>query len=174
MNDTVAFMHKFAKIWPHLDERARRMMAANEAREIGFGGITIVSRACGLSRVTITKAMKELDASPLAPGRIRRSGGGRPSLVALDPELPITLEMLVEPLTRGDPESPLRWTSKSTRVLAAELSANYRSISHEKVAQLLREMNYSLQSNRKTDEGNEHPDWDAQFQHIIPEKLRIT
>jgi hypothetical protein len=169
MNDAAALTHKFAKIWPHLDERARRMMAANEAREIGFGGITIVSKACGLSRVTITKAMQELDSAPLAPGRIRRSGGGRHSLVALDPDLPITLEMLVEPLTRGDPESPLRWTSKSTRILAAELATSYRSISHEKVAQLLREMNYSLQSNRKTDEGNEHPDRDAQFQHINEE-----
>jgi len=169
MNDTVALTHKFAKIWPHLDERARRMMAANEAREIGFGGITIVSRACGLSRVTITKAIQELDASPLTPGRIRRAGGGRPSLVAIDPELPTALEMLVEPLTRGDPESPLRWTSKSTRVLAMELAANYRSISHEKVAQLLHTMNYSLQSNRKTDEGNDHPDRDAQFQHINEE-----
>jgi hypothetical protein len=169
MNDTDALSRKFAQIWPHLDERARRMMAANEARELGFGGITTVSRACGLSRVTITKAMAELDAPPLAPGRIRRPGSGRPSLIALDPELPITLELLVEPLTRGDPESPLRWTSKSTRVLAAELAARYRSISHEKVAQLLREMNYSLQSNRKTEEGNDHPDRDAQFQHINEE-----
>lgn len=169
MNDPTALSHKFAQIWPHLDERARRMMAANEARELGFGGITIVSRACGLSRVTITKAMQELDEPPLAPGRIRRPGSGRHSLVALDPGLPVALEMLVEPLTRGDPESPLRWTSKSTRSLAAELATHYRSISHEKVAQLLREMNYSLQSNRKTEEGNNHPDRDTQFQHINTE-----
>jgi hypothetical protein len=169
MNDTTALSHKFAQIWPHLDERARRMMAANEARELGFGGITIVSRACGLSRVTITKAMQELDEPPLAPGRIRRPGSGRHSLVAQDPGLPVALEMLVEPLTRGDPESPLRWTSKSTRSLAAELATHYHSISHEKVAQLLHEMNYSLQSNRKTEEGNDHPDRDAQFQHINTE-----
>lgn len=146
-------------------------MAASEARELGFGGVTLVSRACGLSRVTITKAIQELGQPPLAPGRIRRPGSGRPSLVALDPDLPITLERLVEPLARGDPQSPLRWTSKSTRTLAGELSAQHHSVSHEKVAQMLRLMNYSLQSNRKTEEGNDHPDRDEQFQHINSEVL---
>lgn len=142
------------------------MMAANEARQLGHGGVSRISRACGLSRVTITKGMRELRDRPLTPGRIRRPGGGRPALVRLDPDLPRTLEGLVEPLARGDPESPLRWTSKSTRALAAELTAQRHSVSHEKVAQLLRHMNYSLQSNRKTEEGNDHPDRDAQFQHI--------
>lgn len=161
-----ALKQKFALIWPHLDERGRRMTAANEARQLGYGGVSKVSRACGLSRVTITKGMQELGAAPLEAGRIRRLGGGRPALLTLDPELPHTLEQLVEPLARGDPESPLRWTSKSTRTLAAELTTEGHPISHEKVAQLLHQMDYSLQSNRKTEEGTDHPDRDAQFQHI--------
>ena len=141
-------------------------MAANEARQLGYGGVSTVSRACGLSRVTIIKGVRELGDPPLAAGRIRRPGGGRPALLSLDPNLPRTLEGLVEPLARGDPESPLRWTSKSTRALAAELTTQGHPVSHEKVAQLLHRMDYSLQSNRKTEEGNDHPDRDAQFQHI--------
>jgi len=144
-------------------------MAASEARELGFGGVSTVSRACGLSRVTITKAIRELDQAPLEPGRIRRPGGGRHTLVERDPDLPIVLEALVEPLARGDPESPLRWTIKSTRALAAELSSQHHRASHEKVAQFLRQMHYSLQGNRKTEEGDDHPDRDAQFQHINEE-----
>jgi len=166
MADVAALTQKFTLIWPHLDERSRRMLAATEAREFGFGGVSAVSRACGLSRVTITKAMHELSEPPLMPGRVRKSGSGRHSLLAHDPILPSILEGLVEPLARGDPESPLRWTSKSTRTLAAELAAQDHSISHEKVAQLLRQMDYSLQGNRKTEEGDDHPDRDAQFQHI--------
>lgn len=162
---------KVALLWPHLDERARRLFAANEARQLGHGGVTAVSKACGLSRVTITKGLQELEEPPLPAGRIRRFGGGRPSLVMLDPDLPSELEALVEPLTRGDPDSPLRWTSKSTRVLAAELAAQHHPVSHEKVAQLLRQMDYSLQGNRKTEEGNDHPDRDAQFRYIN-EKVR--
>lgn len=157
---------KFAQLWPHLDERARRIVAASEAAHLGYGGVSQVSRACGLSRVTLTKAVRELDAQPLSPGRIRRPGAGRPRLVATDPDLPGTLEALVEPLTRGDPESPLRWTCKSTRQLAQQLTEQQHPISHEKVAQLLRAMDYSLQGNRKTEEGVDHPDRDAQFGHI--------
>jgi hypothetical protein len=142
------------------------MTAANEARELGHGGVSLVSRACGLSRVTITKGIHELDRPPLAPGRIRRPGAGRPGLERTDPQLPESLDVLVEPLARGDPESPLRWTSKSTRVLAAELRAQRHPVSHEKVAQLLRALGYSLQSNRKTKEGDQHPDRDAQFRYI--------
>jgi hypothetical protein len=142
------------------------MMAANEARQLGHGGVSKISRACGLSRVTITKGMRELRDRPLTPGRIRRPGGGRATLLRLDPDLPRRLEGLVEPLARGDPESPLRWTSKSTRALAEELTAQHHPVSHEKVAQFLRQMDYSLQSNRKTEEGNDHPDRDAQFEHI--------
>jgi Rhodopirellula transposase DDE domain len=141
-------------------------MAANEAVHEGYGGISRVSRACGLSRVTIAKGVRELEEIPLAAGRIRRPGAGRPRLVVRDPELPRALEALVEPLARGDPQSPLRWTCKSTRTLAAELSRRHHPVSHEKVAQFLRAMDYSLQGNRKTEEGTDHPDRDAQFQFI--------
>jgi hypothetical protein len=157
---------KFGRVWPHLDERARRLVAASEALQLGYGGISRVSRASGLSRVTITKGVRDLAAAPLAPGCRRRPGAGRPKLVVRDPELPRRLEALVEPLARGDPASPLRWTCKSTRTLAAELSAQQHPVSHEKVAQLLRALEYSLQGNRKTEEGQDHPDRDAQFQHI--------
>jgi Rhodopirellula transposase DDE domain len=143
------------------------MLAAAEATQIGYGGVSAVSRACGLSRVTIIKGVQELGAPALSPDRIRRPGGGRHTLVQRDPKLPALLESLVEPLSRGDPESPLRWTCKSTRTLAGELSDRKHPISHEKGAQFLREMNYSLQSNRKTEEaGEDHADRDAQFRHI--------
>lgn len=161
-----ALQQKVALLWPHLDERARRLFAASEARQLGHGGVSTVSRACGLSRVTITKGVRELEEPPLSAGHVRRPGGGRPTLEALDPGLPAMLEALVEPLTRGDPESPLRWTSKSTRALSAALTAQHHPVSHEKVAQLLRQMDYRLQGNRKTEEGNDHPDRDAQFQYI--------
>ncbi len=141
-------------------------MAANEALHEGYGGISRISRACGLSRDTITKGIRELDEEPVAAGRIRRPGGGRHPLLVRDPKLPRVLETLVEPLARGDPQSPLRWTCKSTRTLAAELARQHHPVSHEKVAQLLREMDYSLQGNRKTEEGADHPDRDAQFQYI--------
>jgi hypothetical protein len=159
-------LEKVGVIWPHLDERARRLFAAGEARQIGYGGISVMSRVSGLSRVTIMKGIGELAERPLAPGRIRRPGAGRPSVTQRDPELIGHLEGLVEPLARGDPESPLRWTSKSTRALAAELTARRHPVSHEKVAELLREMDYSLQGNRKVGEGSDHPDRDAQFLHI--------
>ena len=142
------------------------MLAANEARQIGYGGVTLVSRASGLSRVTITKAIHELTEPPIEAGRIRRPGAGRPKLVTVDPELAGVLEGLVEPIARGDPESPLRWTNKSTRALSTELTGLGHPLSHEKVAQLLRSNGYSLQGNRKTEEGNDHPDRDLQFRHI--------
>ena len=165
---------KVALLWPHLDERARRLSAASESRQLGHGGVSLVSRACGLSRVTITKGVQELEEPPLPAGRVRRPGGGRPALVVCDPDLPGHLEALVEPLTRGDPESPLRWTSKNTRALAAELGAQHHPISHEKVAQLLRQMDYSLQGNRKTEEGDDHPDRDAQFVYINEQVRRAA
>jgi len=157
---------QLAAVLPHLDEHARRLVAASKAVELGYGGITRVSRACGMSRVTLTKGIQELQAAPLAPGRIRRAGGGRHALETRDPGLAGALDALVEPLTRGDPESPLRWTCKSARTLAAELAARRHPISHTKVAQLLREAGYRLQGNRKTEEGGDHPDRDAQFRHI--------
>ncbi len=163
---------KLMRVWPHLNERSRRMLAATEAVGIGYGGVSLVSRACGLSRVTITKGINELDASPLPAERIRRAGGGRQRLVMRDPKLTEVLDVLVEPLSRGDPESPLRWTCKSTRLLAGELTGRQHPISHEKVAQLLRDMGYSLQGNRKTEEGEDHPDRDAQFGHINQEVRR--
>ncbi len=169
MSAARALARKFALIWPHLDERAKRMMAASEAHQLGYGGVSVVSRACGLSRPTIMRGLRELEAPPLPPGRVRRPGGGRPSLVSVDPDLPQRLERLVEPLARGDPESPLRWTSKSTRTLADELTARHHPISHETVAQLLRSLGYSLQGTRKTEEGDDHPDRDAQFRHINAE-----
>ncbi len=166
MSDLRALKQKVARLWPHLDERSRRLFAASEARQLGHGGVALMSRACGLSRVTITKGLQELDAPPLPTGRVRRPGGGRPALVVRDPDLPARLEALVEPLTRGDPESPLRWTSKSTRTLAATLTAQHHPVSHEKVAQLLRAPDYSLQGTRKMEEGADHPDRDAQFAYI--------
>jgi len=163
---------KLSQMWPHLNERSRRMVAAAEALGRGYGGVSLVSRACGLSRVTITKGLGELKAAPLPENRIRRAGGGRHRLEVHDPRLPEVLESLVEPLARGDPESPLRWTCKSTRTLAGELIHWHHPISHEKVAQYLRDLGYSLQGNRKTEEGEDHPDRDAQFRHINREVRR--
>jgi len=163
---------RFALIWPHLDERARRLVAAQDAVRLGYGGVSRVSRACGLSRVTLTKGVKELRGNALPPGRIRRHGAGRQSLLAGDPTLLGALEALVEPLTRGDPESPLRWTCKSTRVLAQALSDQKRSVGHVKVSHFLNDLGYSLQGNRKTEEGDDHPDRDAQFRHINAQVLQ--
>ena len=154
------------QLWPHLDERARRMVAAAEALRIGWGGVTQVSRICGLSRVTITNGIEELNETPLPEGRVRRAGAGRPRLEVRDSSLTQALDALVEPLARGDPMSPLRWTCKSTRSLAMTLGEKGHRVSHEKVAQLMRAMNYSLQSNRKMEEGEDHPDRDAQFRYI--------
>jgi hypothetical protein len=169
VTDSRVLAEKVARLWPHLDERARRLFAASEARQLGHGGISLVSRACGLSRVTITKGLQELEAAPLPVGRVRRAGAGRPRLEVVDPALPERLDALVDPLARGDPQSPLRWTTKSTRVLAAALTAEGHPISHEGVAQLLRGLQYSLQGNRKTEEGAAHPDRDAQFRFINDE-----
>src|SRR6266496_5593510 len=156
----------FAGMWPHLDEHARRLVAASKAVELGYGGVSRVSRACGLSRVTLTKGVEELQAAPLAAGRIRHEGGGRHALTSNDPGLAPALDGMVEPTARGDPQSPLRWTCKSSRALAAELTAQRHPVSHTKVTQLLREGGYSLQGNRKTEEGDDHPDRDAQFLYI--------
>ena len=162
--DTRALAQKIALIWPHLDERARRMLAASEARQLGHGGVSVVSRACGLVARHDHQGDSGTGRAPLAPGRF--AGQAEDGAVSVQrSDLPERLEALVEPLARGDPESPLRWTSKSTRSLAAELAARH-PVSHEKVAQLLRDLDYSLQSNRKTEEGDDHPDRDAQFRHI--------
>jgi hypothetical protein len=157
---------KLRRVFPHLNERGRRMLAAAEALAFGHGGVSLVSRACGLSRVTILKGIRDLHRPALPEGRVRRLGGGRKPLVTRDPALPTVLESLVEPLARGDPQSPLRWTCKSTRTLAQELTRRHHPISHEKVAQLLRGLDYRLQGTRKAEEGTDHPDRDAQFLYI--------
>lgn len=158
---------KLAGVWPLLDERTRRLLAANEARTLGRCGVSAVSRACGLSRKAISKGIKEIEAgTALPPGRVRQPGGGRRKITEHDPRLTGAMERMIDPETRGDPESPLRWTCKSTRTLAAQLSRHRHPISHTKVAQLLHDLGYSLQSNRKTEEGEDHPDRDAQFRYI--------
>ncbi len=158
---------KFQSVWPLLDERTRRLMAASEARALGYGGVSLVRRACGLSRKAISKGLREIqERSASWAGRIRRPGAGRKSLTVSDPRLVETLEALIDDQTRGDPESPLRWICKSTRTIANELGRHHHPVSHTKVAQLLHGLDYSLQSNRKTEEERDHPDRDAQFRHI--------
>ena len=158
---------KLAALLPHLDERARRLVAASEAMAFARGGVSAVRRGCGMSRTTITAGMKELRAGIVLPaGRIRRTGGGRKRFEDNHPEFTAELNRLVSPSTRGDPESALLWTCKSTRKLSAALTKGAVSVSHETVAQALRKAGYSLQGNRKTEEGNQHPDRDAQFQNI--------
>lgn len=158
---------RYERIVSELNERTRRLFAANEAMAIGWGGISIVSRATGLARRVISAGIKELQEGQRAgEGRIRRIGGGRKSTVSKDPRLREDLERLVEPVTRGDPESPLRWTSKSVRKLAKELQQMGHQVSHELVSELLHGLGYSLQANRKTREGGTHPDRDAQFVHL--------
>lgn len=156
-----------------LDERTRRLVAAAEASAIGFGGVSIVARASGLSRGTVIRGMAELKSAPKLSRsqRIRRAGAGRKRTADRDATLKRDLETLVEPVTRGDPESPLRWTCKSVRQLATELKRMGHQVSYRIVAELLHEMEYSLQANRKTLEGSSHPDRDAQFHHIS-DKIR--
>jgi hypothetical protein len=169
---TQAIQAKFTTLAPLLDERARRLWAAVEARAIGRGGIIRVAEATGLSRGTIRAGLRELD-SPALPdeerfssGRLRRPGGGRKPLVDQDPDLLRDLEALVDPVTRGDPMSPLRWTCKSAARLAEGLRSRGHAVSERTVNRLLHDLGYSLQANRKTIEGKDHPDRDAQFQYI--------
>ena len=153
-----------------LDERMRRIVCAVEATVLGHGGISVVSRATGVSRRAIHAGLKELAERPteafVPSPRIRRPGGGRKKITDLDSTLMADLESLVEPVTRGDPESPLRWTTKSLRRLAEELNKKGHSVSHASVGTLLGELGYSLQSNVKTLEGGDHPDRNAQFEYI--------
>jgi len=159
-----------------LDERARRHWAATEAAELPRGGISWVAAATGLSRTTILAGMRELhepgvDAVPA--GRIRRAGGGRLCVEEADPGLEEALDALIDPVTRGDPESPLRWTCKSTRRLAEELCWQGHPVCARTVAALLKDMGYSLQANRKTREGGTHPDRNAQFEYISRQTRRL-
>ena len=159
-------VEKFTAIAPVLDERGRRLWAAAESRAIGYGGDAIVSSATGLARATIRSGRIELGNGAEATGRVRRPGAGRPRLEKTQPGLKEALEQLVEPLTRGDPTSPLRWTCKSRANLAAAMTKMGWKISSTKVSHLLHELNYSLQSVRKSREVASHPDRNAQFEHI--------
>ena len=167
MIDTKAICQRYSVIKGLLDERARRLWAAAEVQAAGRGGFAAVRRATGMSSKTLARGLRDVEAkdSP-GPGRIRRPGGGRKSAKALEPGLVAALEHLVEPVTRGDPDSPLRWTCKSTRRLATELQGQGYHVSHTLAAQLLHEAGYSLQGNRKVREGTSHPDRNAQFEHI--------
>lgn len=155
-------------IYSHLSERGKRLWAGSEAITIGRGGDTIVSNATGISRVTISKAKKEIEEGKAATEsiRIRESGGGRKRLVDSSPEIINELDLMIDPFTRGDPESPLRWTCKSTYNLADALQAKGYKISQKTVYTLLHEMGYSMQANRKKMEGKQNPDRDSQFQFI--------
>ena len=159
---------KYESLSPVMDERMRRLWAGAEAESLGDGGIVVVEKATGMSRTTIRAGRDELRAGVNVDDvvQVRRPGAGRPSLVERSPELLVALESLVNPVTRGDPESPLRWTTKSTRKLAEELKKQGHKISPQKVGQLLREMDYSLQSTRKVLEGKQHPDRNEQFEFI--------
>jgi transposase len=163
-----AVRQRFAELKGLLNERERRVWAAVEAKALGYGGISAVARATGISRRAIHVGLRELSSrqSVCSSQRIRCVGGGRKPLVMTQPELPNALEALVEPTTRGDPESALRWTCKSVRRLAAELQEQGFHIERQKVADLLHELGYSLQANRKTREGRQHPDRNAQFEYI--------
>jgi hypothetical protein len=161
---------KYRALLPELDERRRRQWAAAEARELGWGGVSLVARATGLSRPTITAGLRELEQCTTEraaqAARVRRPGGGRRPVTDADPGLLAALESLVEPVTRGDPESPLRWTCKSTRRLAEELVRQDHRVGARTVAILLHKAGYSLQANCKAREGLDHPDRNAQFEYI--------
>jgi hypothetical protein len=157
---------RFTALAPHLNERQKRLWVGAEARALGRGGIVAVSRATGLSRPTIYRALTELDAAPIAAGRVRRAGGGRKKLSQTDPELAAALDALLDPDSRGDPMSPLRWTCKSTGQLALALTRGGHPVSAVTVGAMLHEAGFSLQANRKTQEGAQHPDRDAQFRYL--------
>jgi hypothetical protein len=166
MEVDVPLAKKLATILPHLNEKQRRLMLAVEARTLGRGGITRVARASGVSRPTIRKAMRELDGPSTDPSRVRKVGGGRKPTSERDPEVIPALEALVDPGTRGDPMSPLRWTCKSTRQLAQALTDQGHPVSQNVVANLLHDLGFSLQAPAKRLEGTQHPDRDGQFSYL--------
>jgi len=157
---------RYAAISPHFNERQKRLWVGAEARVLGRGGVSLVARATGMSRPTIYRGLTELDETPLADGRVRQPGGGRKRITETDPELAAALDALVDPDTRGDPMSPLRWTCKSTGQLALALTRGGHKVTANTVGTLLREAGYSLQANVKTSEGNQHADRDAQFRYL--------
>ena len=156
----------FESVSPHLDERQRRLLAGAQARVLGHGGIRLVARAAGVREATVSLGVAELEGGEEPLGRARREGGGRKRAAVTDPGLVPALLALVEPEERGDPESPLRWTVKSVRTLAAELTARGHRVSSATVHQLLHQQGFSLQANAKTIEGKQHPDRDGQFRYI--------
>jgi hypothetical protein len=172
MDRVESIRKRFDRMRGSLNERGRRLFAATEALAIGWGGVALVARATGVAPSTIGEGKREirriegLGMSAPPTGRSRRAGGGRKKTTDKDPTLITDLERLVEPVTRGDPESPLRWTSKSMRRLAKELREQGHKTSATMVAKLLKGMQYSLQGNKKTQEGSRHPDRNAQFEHI--------
>jgi transposase len=158
---------KYAALAPVFTERSRRLWAATEARALGHGGIALVEQATGISRSTIQRGLRELEAGETVdPGRTRKPGGGRKRTADTDAGLTADLEALVEPTAPGDPDSPLRWTTKSVRRLEDELAAMGHTASHRLIAEILHGLGYSLQANQKTREGTSHPDRDAQFRYI--------
>jgi Rhodopirellula transposase DDE domain len=175
-NSLERIRQKFASLDPVMDERVRRQWAASEAMALGWGGVSLIAEATGLARNTITQGVRELrerEECPETPVsvRVRRVGAGRKRVTETDPTLLKALDALVDPVTRGHPESPLRWTCKSTRKLAAELQKQQHAVCDRTVAALLIEEGYSLQANRKTTEGKQHPDRNAQFEYIHEQVL---
>lgn len=166
--ERAALKARLAELLPRLNERDRRLALGAEAKAWGYGGIEEVHRATGIARSTIKNGILDLDVAedPGMAGRVRARGGGRRKIEESNPELLDRLDALIEPETRGDPESPLRWTTKSTRNLARTLTEAGHRVSHSVIANVLRSSGYSLQGNRKTLEGNQHPDRDAQFRYI--------
>jgi hypothetical protein len=168
---------KYRVLRVEMNERSRRQWAAAEAKELGWGGIRVVALAIGMARTTIAAGLRELALSDprraAEATRIRRPGGGRKALTQTDPDLWAALESLIDPVTRGDPESPLRWTCKSTRRLAKELTGMHHAVGPNTVASLLHRAGYSLQANRKTREGLSHPDRNAQFEYINTQVRRF-
>lgn len=173
MTQRQVVQRKYRMLKHSLNERSRRLWAAAEALALGYGGASLVARATGISRSTIVRGMKEAPGGGSVPeGRVRQPGGGRKRATAIDPSLSVALEQLVDPVSRGDPMSPLRWTCTSMRLLAKELVARGHHASDWLVRRLLYDLGYSLQANRKTKEGARHPDRDAQFRHINARVLR--
>jgi hypothetical protein len=157
---------RLSLIRPHLDERAWRLLLGAEAKVLGRGGIKVVAAAAAVHPDTVAAGVRELDDGEPIPGRVRRPGAGRPPMAVTDPDLVAALDALVDPVSRGDPESPLRWTTKSTAKLAVALTARGHRVSARTVAKLLKQAGYSLQANSKTLEGAQHPDRDAQFGYL--------
>ena len=170
-SDSVAA--RLSLIRPHLDERAWRLLLGAEATVLGRGGIKLVAAAGGVHPDTVAQGVRELDYDEPIPGRVRRPGAGRPPMAVTDPDLVVALDALVDPVSRGDPESPLRWTTKSTAKLAAELTAIGHRVSARTVAKLLKQLVTACRRTRKRIEGAQHPDRDAQFGYLNTQVERV-